>query len=82
MTRALPHLYTRQDDIARMEAMILQLPDGAMVELRLAGGGSITGTVAVRPGMQVFRDADGQRPQVAHCLWLDRIASVTALGPA
>jgi len=93
MTEAPPHLYTRQDDIARLEAMILQLPDEAVVRLDLNDGGSITGTVAVRPSVQVFRDADGQegfnavvriddrrRPQVAHYLWLDRIATVTALG--
>jgi len=95
MTQALPHLYTHQDDIARLEAMIVQLPDEAVVELRLVDGGSITGTVATRPSVQVFRDAEGRegfnavvridddrRPQVAHYLWLDRIASVTALGSA
>ena len=36
MTHAPQHLYTRQDDIARMEALILQLPDEAMVELKLS----------------------------------------------
>lgn len=89
------HLYTRQDDIARMEAMIRQLPDEAVVELRLVDGGAIIGTVATRPSVQVFRDADGHegfnavvriddqvRPQVAHYLWLDRIASITARGSA
>ncbi|HJS35226.1 MAG TPA: DUF3247 family protein [Pseudoxanthomonas sp.] len=95
MTQAPQHLYTRQDDIARMEALILQLPDEAKVELKLTDGGSITGIVPVRPSVQVFRDADGRegfnavvriddgtRPEVAHYLWLDRIASVTALGSA
>lgn len=93
MTEAPPHLYTQQDEIARMEAMIQQLPDEAVVRLDLNDGGSITGTVAVRPAVQLFRDADGQegfnavvriddrrRPQVAHYLWLDRIATVTTLG--
>lgn len=95
MTQQPRHLYTHQDDIARLEALILQLPDEAVVELRLADGGRITGTVAARPSVQVFRDADGHegfnavvriddrdRPQLAHYLWLDRIASVTALGSA
>jgi hypothetical protein len=95
MTEAPPHLYTQQDDIARMEAMIQQLPDEAVVRLDLNDGGSITGTVSVRPAVQLFRDADGQegfnavvriddrrRPQVAHYLWLDRIAAITALGTA
>ncbi|CAN7479661.1 DUF3247 family protein [Pseudoxanthomonas sp. LjRoot143] len=93
MTEAPPHLYTQQADIARLEAMILQLPDEAVVRLDLNDGGSITGTVAVRPAVQVFRDTDGHegfnavvriddrhRPQVAHYLWLDRIVTVTALG--
>jgi hypothetical protein len=93
MTQTPPHLYTQQDDIVRMEAMIQQLPDEAVVRLDLNDGGTITGTVAVRPAVQLFRDADGhegfnavvriddrRRPQVAHYLWLDRIASVTALG--
>jgi hypothetical protein len=30
----------------------------------------------------VVRIDDGARPHVAHFLWLDRIASVTALGSA
>ncbi len=89
------HLYTRQDDIARMEALVTQLPDEARVELHLTDGGSITGIVTTRPSVQVFRDSDGQegfnavvriydqrRPDVTHYLWLDRIASVTALGSA
>lgn len=93
MTQTPPHLYTQQDDIVRMEAMIQQLPDEAVVRLDLNDGGTITGTVAVRPAVQLFRDAEGhegfnavvriddrRRPQVAHYLWLDRIASVTALG--
>mgnify|MGYP006201302963 FL=1 len=93
MTEAPQHLYTRQADIARMEALIQQLPDEVSVEIQLADGGSITGTVPARPTVQVFRDADGhegfnavvriddsKRPNVVHYLWLDRIATVTALG--
>ena len=95
MTEAPPHLYTQQADIARLEAMIQQLPDEAVVRLDLNDGGSITGTVAVRPTVQVFRGADGEegfnavvriddreRPQVVHYLWLDRIVAVTAVGTA
>ena len=59
MNQAPAHLYTRQDDIARMEALVLQLPDEAVVELHLADGGSITGVVTTRPSVQVFRDSDG-----------------------
>ncbi|HEV7269453.1 DUF3247 family protein [Pseudoxanthomonas sp.] len=93
MAQAPQHLYTRQADIARMEALIQQLPDEATVEIQLAEGGSITGTVPARPTVQVFQDATGQegfnavvriddrkRPNVVHYLWLDRIATVTVLG--
>ena len=95
MNEAPGHLYTRQEDIARMEALVSQLPDEAVVELRLADGGSITGVITTRPSMQVFRDRDGhegfkavvrsddhRRPDVTHDLWPDRIASVTPLGSA
>lgn len=93
MPQAPQHLYTQQADIARMEALIQQLPDEARVEIRLTEGGSITGTVPARPAVQVFRDAQGHegfnavvriddstRPDVVHYLWLDRIAAVTVLG--
>lgn len=89
------HLYTRQDDIARIEALIAQLPDEARVELRLTDGRRLTGTVSVRPSVQVFRDADGVEgfnavvrlddpvdPAKTHYLWIDRIASVTRTGSA
>ncbi|WP_416383606.1 DUF3247 family protein, partial [Pseudomonas sp. BJa3] len=56
MNQAPEHLYTRQDDIARMEALVTQLPDEAVVELHLTDGGSITGIVTTRPSVQVFRD--------------------------
>ena len=95
MNEAPGHLYTRQEDIARMEALVSQLPDEAVVELHLTDGGAITGVVTTRPSVQVFRDGDGhegfnavvriddhRRPDVTHYLWLDRIASVTPLGSA
>lgn len=95
MSEAPGHLYTRQEDIARMEALVSQLPDEAVVELHLTDGGSITGVVTTRPSVQVFRDGDGhegfnavvriddhRRPDVTHYLWLDRIASVTSMGSA
>ena len=95
MNEAPEHLYTGQDDIARMEALVRRLPDEAVVELRLVDGGSITGVVTTRPAVQLFRGPDGgegfnavvriddhKRPDVTHYLWLDRIASVTAWGSA
>ena len=58
MNGAPGHLYTRQEDIARMEALVSQLPDEAVVELHLTDGGSITGVVTTRPSVQVFRDGE------------------------
>lgn len=92
MTQQPQHLYTHQDDIARLEALTLQLPDEACVEVRLTDGDCVTGTVTVRPSVQVFRDADGREGfnaavriddrERTHYLWLDRIASVTRRGSA
>lgn len=89
------HLYTQQADIARIEALIRQLPDEAHVQLHLTDGGTLAGIVATRPTLQVFRNMDGvegfnavvriddlSRQETAHYLWIDRIASVTALGSA
>lgn len=87
------HLYTRQADIARIEALVQELPDEAVVELHLFDGGVVTGTVSMRPSVQVFRDADGNegfnavvRIEDRHdgertrYLWMDCIASVVQLG--
>lgn len=88
-------LFTRQADIERIEALLNEMPDEARVELRLTDGSSVTGTVATRPSLQVFRDGDGAQgfnavvriddhahPEQAHYLWMDRIQSVVHLGSA
>lgn len=88
-------LYTRQIDIDRIEALVRELPDEALVELRLADGGRVVGTVSTRPSVQVFRDGQGaegfnavvriddrDRSELAHYLWMDRIRSVVHLGSA
>jgi hypothetical protein len=90
-----PHLYARRSDIDRLEALIMQLPQEARVELQLLDGSVLRGTVSMQPSMQVFRHADGTsgsnagvrlddrlHPEQAHYLWIDRIASVTRLGRA
>lgn len=89
------HLYTRQADIQHLEALIQELPDEAMVELRLTDGARVAGTVSTRPSVQVFRDPEGaqgfnavvriddrQDPDHAHYIWMDRIAEVVHLGSA
>ena len=59
MARIAKHIYTEQGDIARIEATIMQLSDGDRVELLLADGELLRGTVAMRPSVQVFLDGDG-----------------------
>lgn len=59
MTRIAERIYTRQADIERIEATIVQLSDGDRVELLLTDGSTIDGTVAMRPSVQVFLDGDG-----------------------
>lgn len=88
-------LYTRQADIERIEALVRELPDEALVELHLTDGARVTGIVSTRPSVQVFRDADGAEgfnavvriddhndPRRAHYLWMDRIQAVVHLGSA
>ena len=88
-------VYTASDDIARLEALVLQLPDEARVELLLSDGGSITGVVSVRPTVQTFLDPQGEEgingvlriddaadPSQAHYVWLDRIREVRHLDTA
>ncbi|MEZ0469820.1 DUF3247 family protein [Luteimonas salinilitoris] len=87
------HVYTRQEDIARIEARATQLDDEAWVALTLEDGGTVEGVVAVRPTVQTFRDPQGREgvnavvriddagdQAVAHYIWLDRIREVRHLG--
>jgi len=65
------------------------------VELRLVDGTIVTGVVAVRPSVQIFRDAEGREGTNAHVriddqeqperwqyIWLDQIETLTRLGSA
>lgn len=82
-------------DTAALKALIVQLPDEARVEVRLHDGQAFSGVVAVRPALQMVRDAHGgqgfnallrlddmRAPEHAHWIWLDRVAEVRQLGPA
>ncbi|WP_149193252.1 DUF3247 family protein [Luteimonas suaedae] len=86
-------VYTRQEDIARIEASATQLHDEAWVALTLEDGGTVEGVVAVRPVVQTFRDPQGREginavvriddagdQAVAHYIWLDRIREIRHLG--
>lgn len=94
MSRYAPTIHTDPAAIAALEALLPQLPNLAHVELTLTDGSRVTGTVAIRPTVQQYRDADeneGTNGQVRldpqavggepHLIWLDRIAAVRQLPP-
>ena len=95
MGRTAERVYTNDADIARMEALMEQLPDEARVELLLEDGSSVTGVVSVRPTVQAFLDPKGEEgingvvriddaadPSRAHYVWLDVIREVRRLDVA
>jgi hypothetical protein len=51
-------VYTDQADIARLEALIAQLPADAYVVIQRRDGSYCEGVVCERPNAQVFRGAD------------------------
>ena len=53
-------VHTGHEAVARLDALIAQLANDAHVELSLDDGRVLRGTVAARPTVQVFRDADGR----------------------
>jgi len=57
--RIAPHVYTRAEDIDRLRRKVVELDNGAHVELELEGGDRITGIVAARPMLLTFYDAAG-----------------------
>ncbi|MGN6513852.1 MAG: DUF3247 family protein, partial [Lysobacteraceae bacterium] len=60
MTRVAPRVHTRQDEIAQLEAIALQLSQDERVQLRLADGRELTGTVTQMPTVQSFFDPQGR----------------------
>lgn len=60
MTRDAAHVTTRPVDVARLQALIGELGNGAHVRLHLADGSEVHGTVAARPVAQVFFGPDGE----------------------
>ena len=88
-------LLAGDDAVARLNALILALDDEEQVRLTLDDGRVVEGVVAVRPSLQVFRQADGDQgynallrlePLVGdsppHYLWLDCISEIFRLGSA
>ena len=58
--RIAEHVFTRQDDIDRIQALILELDNDDRVELRMADGRQLRGIVAHKPTIQQFFDRHGR----------------------
>lgn len=97
MARIAPTIHTDQADIARIEALIVDLPSGERVALTLSDGSVTQGIVAERPSLQLFYDAAGNegfnarlrledpaldpRNAGVRDYWLDRVTAVQHLLP-
>ena len=96
MTREARHVHSDPLAVARLEALVAALPNGAHVAVRLADDHEITGIVAARPVLQQFFDAAGNEgsnavlrlesaaphePMGVRDVWLDEIVGIRDLGP-
>jgi len=59
MARVAPRVYLAAADIARLEAIALQLPQDARVQVTLEDGRQIAGMVSATPTVQAFFDPRG-----------------------
>lgn len=95
MTKIVERVHAQPAEIARIESLVAELDDEAIVEVALEGGLHRKGTVTARPTVQTFRDAEGnegvnsllrlddlEEPGKSHYVWLDRITGVRHLGSA
>lgn len=92
MSRIADRVYSHAADLARFEAIALQLPQDARVSVVLDDGSVVQGIVTTTPTLQMFFDPqekEGLNGVVRieglpgsdgdHYLWLDRIHAVTRL---
>ena len=92
MSRIAGRVYSDAADLARFEALALQLPQDSRVAVVLDDGSIVQGIVTTTPTLQMFfdpQDNEGLNGVVRiegfpagagdHYLWLDRIQSVTSL---
>ena len=94
MTRIAPRVHTRQSDIARLEALALQLPESDKVRVRLLDASTLDGIVQACPVAQMFFDPQGREgtnallrleltPPASGAgicdIWLDDIDTVTRM---
>jgi hypothetical protein len=94
MGRSAERVYTDPADIARLEALIAELPDDAKVRIVEIDGRETSGIVSALPTVQSFRDADENeglnavvkledpdRPGWTGTIWIDRIERIEKLAP-
>jgi hypothetical protein len=92
MSREADTIHTDQGSIARLQALVKDLPDNAKVRLHLHDGNTLTGIVTVVPTVQNLVDAtgtegangvvkliDNDRPTWSATVSLDTIARVEHL---
>jgi hypothetical protein len=92
VSRIAGRVYSDAADLARFEAIALQLPQDARVAVTLDDGSVVQGIVTATPTLQMFfdpQDNEGLNGVVRiegfptgsgdHYVWLDRIQSVTSL---
>ena len=92
MSRIAGRVYSDAADLARFEAIALQLPQDARVAVVVDDGSVVQGIVTATPTLQMFfdpQDNEGLNGVVRiegfpsgsgdHYVWLDRIQSVTPL---
>lgn len=92
MGRQAEHVYTDPPTIARFNAMVEHLQNGARVRLYLADGSTCDGVVAARPTVQEFYDGNGDEgsngvvhlehlgtSEWARYVWFDQITRIEHL---
>ena len=92
MSRIADRVYSDAADLARFEAIAVQLPQDARVAIALDDGSVVQGIVTTTPTLQMFFDPqnnEGLNGVVRieglpagsgdHYVWLDRVRTVTRL---
>lgn len=83
------HVYNDPARIARLEALVGQLPPNGHIHVSLRNGADYDGIVCARPSMQLFRDHDGHEgfnavlrleragtSEWSRYIWLDEIERI------
>jgi hypothetical protein len=95
MAQPAPRVVVDHQEIQVLRERVMALNDEALVEVDLVEGGTLRGTVIVRPSEQVFVDGRGNEgingvvriddaadPGTIHFIWLTDIAEIRHFGSA